>query len=104
MNVSIYLQTAYENKSNWTLGENKPNSNPIKPNFRKAKMNANAFSQKDYENETIFRLEQNKPSPIHRRFPLYVVRHRLLSCFYNIISRYAELLETDFAGRRCTKR
>ena len=29
MNVSIYLQTAYENKSNWTLGENKPNSNPI---------------------------------------------------------------------------
>jgi len=21
----------YENKSNWTLGENKPNSNPIKP-------------------------------------------------------------------------
>ena len=29
MNVSVYLQTAYENKSNWTLGENKPNSNPI---------------------------------------------------------------------------
>jgi len=29
MNVSIYLQTAYENKSNWTLGENKPNSNPV---------------------------------------------------------------------------
>ncbi|MHC4792306.1 MAG: hypothetical protein ACYS8Y_12910 [Planctomycetota bacterium] len=22
----------YENKSNWTLGENKPNSNPIKAN------------------------------------------------------------------------
>ena len=34
MNVSIYLQTAYENKSNWTLSENKPNSNPIKPNFK----------------------------------------------------------------------
>jgi len=29
MNVSIYLQTAYENNSNWTLGQNKPNSNPI---------------------------------------------------------------------------
>ncbi len=25
MNVSIFLQKAYENKSNWTLGENKPN-------------------------------------------------------------------------------
>ncbi len=34
MNVSIYLQTAYENKSDWTIGENKPNSNPIKPNFK----------------------------------------------------------------------
>jgi len=33
MNVSIYLQTAYENISDWTLGESKPNSNPIKPNF-----------------------------------------------------------------------
>ncbi len=31
MNVSIYLQTAYENKRDWTIGENKPNSNPIKP-------------------------------------------------------------------------
>jgi hypothetical protein len=29
MNVSIFLQMAYENKSNWTLGESKPNSNPI---------------------------------------------------------------------------
>ena len=26
---------AYENKSNWTLGENKPNSNPIKANFKR---------------------------------------------------------------------
>jgi len=36
MNVSIYLQTVYENKRDWTLGQNKPNSNPIqtqnKPN------------------------------------------------------------------------
>jgi len=30
MNVSPYNTTYYENISNWTLGENKPNSNPIK--------------------------------------------------------------------------
>jgi len=48
MNVIIFSTKAYENKSNWTLGENKPNSNPIKPNFRKAKMNANVFVTKDY--------------------------------------------------------
>jgi len=30
MNVSIFSKKAYKNKSNWTLGENKPNSNPNK--------------------------------------------------------------------------
>jgi len=29
MNVSIYYTEVYENISDWTLGENKPNSNPI---------------------------------------------------------------------------
>jgi len=33
MNVSIFSKMAYENISNRTLGENKPNSNPIKANF-----------------------------------------------------------------------
>ncbi len=58
MNVKSYNTNDYENKSDWTLGQNKPNSNPISS---KANMNANAFSQKDYENKTAFRLEQNKP-------------------------------------------
>jgi len=48
MNVNIYNTMDYENKSNWTLGENKPNSKPIKPNFRKAQMNVNSFITKDY--------------------------------------------------------
>jgi len=30
MNVSIFSKMTYEYKSNWTLSENKPNSNPIK--------------------------------------------------------------------------
>ena len=29
MNVNPYNTTYYENKSNWTLGENKPKTNPI---------------------------------------------------------------------------
>jgi len=33
MNVNPYNTRYYENKSNWTLSENKPNSNPIKPNL-----------------------------------------------------------------------
>jgi len=55
MNVSAVYTKDYENKSNWTLGENKPNSNPkqtqFKANFRKAKMNVTSFLTKDYENE-----------------------------------------------------
>ncbi len=29
MNLNFYSQKDYKDKSNWTLGENKPNSNPI---------------------------------------------------------------------------
>ena len=59
MNVSILSKMDYENKSNWTLGENKPNSNPISS---KAKMNANVFITKDYENETAFRPKKTNPN------------------------------------------
>jgi len=52
----------YENKCDWTIGENKPNSNPIKPNSRKAKMNANAFSQKDYRKYDDFAVRKSKPN------------------------------------------
>jgi hypothetical protein len=49
MNVNIFSKMAYENKSNRTLGENKPNSNPIKPNCRKGKIDAKCVFNKDYE-------------------------------------------------------
>jgi len=34
MKLNFYSTKDYENKSDWKLGENKPNSNPIKPNFK----------------------------------------------------------------------
>jgi len=52
----------YKNKSNWTLGENKPNSNPIKPNFQKAKMNVNLTLTKDYRKKDYFVVRINKPN------------------------------------------
>ncbi len=48
MNVSSVLTKDYENKSNWTLGENKPKTNPIKANPRKAQTNVNSLITKDY--------------------------------------------------------
>jgi hypothetical protein len=53
MHLSAYLKMSYENKHNWTLGENKPNSNPIqtqnKPNSRKAEIDAKRVFTKDYQ-------------------------------------------------------
>ncbi len=52
----------YENLSDWTLGKNKPNSNPNKANLRKAKMNANSFITKDYRKKDDFIVRINKPN------------------------------------------
>ena len=53
MNVNPYISTDYENKSNWTLGQNKPNTNPIqtqfKPNLPEGKIDAKSVFTKDYE-------------------------------------------------------
>ena len=91
MNVKSIHTVVYENKHNWTLGENKPNQSQFpkspneckltynkglqkkrrlrspkkqsqnKPNFPKAQMNVNFYSQKDYENKPAFGVQKNKP-------------------------------------------
>ena len=53
---------AYENKYDWPLGKNKTNSNPIKPNFKKAKMNVNLTLTKDYRKKDDFLVRINKPN------------------------------------------
>jgi hypothetical protein len=62
MNASYSYIMDYANSCNWTLGENKPNSNPIKPNLRKAKMNVNSLITKDYRKNDDFAVQQNKPN------------------------------------------
>ncbi len=52
----------YENNSNWTIGESKPNSMPIKANFQKAKMNVNLSLTKDYRKKDDFAVRINKPN------------------------------------------
>ncbi|MFB0552892.1 MAG: hypothetical protein ACETWQ_06200 [Phycisphaerae bacterium] len=62
MNVNPYNTRYYENKSNWTLGENKPNSNPNKPNLVRRRRIANIYDTTDYENIANWTLGQNKPN------------------------------------------
>jgi len=61
MNVNPYNTTECENNSNWTLGQNKPNSNPNKPNLRKAKMDVNLYFIEDYRKNDDFAVRINKP-------------------------------------------
>ncbi len=62
MNVNTFIKMAYENKRDWTIGESKPNSNPIKPNLRKAKMNVNLYVIEDYRKKDDFIVRINKPN------------------------------------------
>ncbi len=62
MNVNPYKTTEYENKSDWSLGQNKHNSNPIKPNSQYAKMNVNSLITKDYRKNDDFTVRKNKPN------------------------------------------
>ncbi len=60
VNVNPLLLKDYVKKSNWTLGENKPNSNPNKANFQKAQMNVNSLITKDYIKYDDFLVRINK--------------------------------------------
>jgi len=42
--------------------QNKPKTNPIKPNFRKARMNASLFATKDYRKNDALAVQKNKPN------------------------------------------
>ncbi len=46
----------------WLSGQSKPNSNPIKPNLQKAKMNVNLTLPKDYRKKDDFAVRKNKPN------------------------------------------
>jgi len=53
MNVNSLITMNYENKTAFRRGKNKPNSNPIKPNFRKAKMNLKSLAGKSGHNHLL---------------------------------------------------
>jgi len=62
MNVSIYYTKVYKNETALRRVKNKPNSNPNKPNLRKAKMNVNLTLTKDYRKKEDFSVRINKPN------------------------------------------
>jgi len=67
MNANLYNTRNYERKRDWTLSENKPNSNPNKANLKRAKMNVNLYVIKDYRKKDDFVVRINKPYLVRRR-------------------------------------
>ena len=72
MNVSNIITRNYKNFIPLAGQKNKANSNPIKPNFKKAKMNANLYIIEDYRKKDDFVVRINKPNskPISQRVKL----------------------------------
>jgi len=62
MNVKLFTTKDYKNFIPLAGHKNKPNSNPIKPNFRKAQMNVNSLITKDYRKKDDFAVRKNKPN------------------------------------------
>jgi len=54
MNVNSYNTTDYENIANWTLGQNKPNSNPI---VERVKLMQSLYLQRITEKKMISQSE-----------------------------------------------
>ncbi|HUU16572.1 MAG TPA: hypothetical protein VMW72_05435 [Sedimentisphaerales bacterium] len=78
MNVNIYYTKTYNNETASGSGKNKPNSNPIKPNFRKAQMNVNSIITKDYRKTMLSQSKKTNPiKPNSCGFLLEFIPHRV---------------------------
>jgi hypothetical protein len=62
MNVNIYYIKDYQIFIPLAGYKNKPNSNPIKPNCRKGKIDAKCVFTKDYRKNDDFLVRINKPN------------------------------------------
>jgi hypothetical protein len=62
MNLITCMKMNYKNFIPLAGYKNKPNSNPIKPNRQKAKMNVNLTFTKDYRKKDDFIVRINKPN------------------------------------------
>ena len=62
MNVNSLITMNYKKFIPLAGQKNKPNTNPIKPNFKKAQMIVNSLITKDYRKNDDFVVRINKPN------------------------------------------
>ncbi|MHC4173187.1 MAG: hypothetical protein ACYTBX_17345 [Planctomycetota bacterium] len=65
VNVNLYITRNYENKSDWTLGENKPNTKPIQtqsnPIAESVKLMQSVYLQRIMKEMTFSQFRKTKP-------------------------------------------
>jgi len=97
MNVSIFIKTAYENISNWTLGENKPNSNPILSGLRCLRRSCRTDQTQSPSNPANFSSESQISN---RVFPVLCVFSVASILFLSIMdSKIVNIEDTPFVRR-----
>jgi beta-mannanase len=77
MNVNTAITKDYENIANWTLGENKPNSNPIQTQYKantnpipeRVKLMQSVYLQRIMKNNADRGYEKTKPKQTQSCLP-----------------------------------
>ncbi len=82
MSANLYIIEDYENETAFRTKK----TNPIKPNFHKAKMNVNSFITKDYKRNDAFAVQKNKPNsnPISSKAKMNKIDRLLTSLAKNL--------------------
>ncbi len=70
MNLSIFSAKDYENKHDWTIGQSKPNSNPIKANLSQFQCQTKPNKPKTKPIQTQF--QTGRPLMENRSYKLYL--------------------------------
>ena len=86
--------------------QNEPNTNPIKPNFRKAKMKLNFYSTKDYENKPRLRApgKQTQSNPISaQKARAFANSLPLFTHFYQFFTKFFLPILPKPANRKINK-
>ena len=85
MNLSILSKMTYDNKSNWTLGQNKPNQTQFKPNFRNAQNERKylLYNRIQQKNRLPANTKQTQSNPISNPILFFPVAKQANAALYS---------------------
>jgi RNA polymerase sigma-70 factor (ECF subfamily) len=105
MNVTSTITKDYENKSNWKLGKNKPNTKPLKANLLDTQMNVTAVNTMNNELRTMNYFMQYKPNQTQfkseRRSEKWNVSYSSSDLYYRIMRKSRDQIYDELLVVKC---